>query len=43
MDNRVEDPPVSERTLARAAEINESDMMSRLTERSRTLSGDANE
>ena len=43
MDNRVEDPPVSERTLVGAAEINELEMMSRLTECSRTLLEDANE
>ena len=36
-------PSVSEITLVRAAEIGGSEMMSRLTERSRTLLEDANE
>lgn len=35
-------PPVSEWTLVRPAEIDESEMMSRLTERSRMLLEDAN-
>ena len=35
-------PSVSERTLVRAAEIDGSEMMSRLTECSRTLLEDAN-